>query len=143
MIGGFQVGAFQPFPAYQQQRVTQDFSGGFLYAYERQMQARARKRRDREEHEEQAKQLKDTIDREIAALLHAQESERERQEELDRLQELIRVHSSERLELSDRAKLAYARALTKATFSALEALDRELQRQLEEEEAAALIILLH
>lgn len=120
-----------------------DASGGFLYAYELEQTRRRRKKREQEDLEEESRALRDKVDREIAVLLRAKEAEDERQAELVRLQKLVAGHSSERLELSDRAKVAYVRALTQANFSALEALDRELQRQLEEEDAAVLMLLLN
>lgn len=122
---------------------TDAFSGGFLHAYELEQSRRRKKRREQEELEEDAQALKDQLDREIALLLRKQEAEDERRAELDRLQRLVRDHSRNALELSDRAKIAYLRALTQANFSAMEALDRELQRQLEEEEITALMILLN
>jgi hypothetical protein len=119
------------------------FGGGFLYAYELEQSRRRKKRREQEDLEEDAEALKDQMDREIALLLRKQEAEDERRAELDRLQRLVRDHSRNALELSDRAKIAYVRALTQANFSAMEALDRELQRMLEEEEITALMILLN
>lgn len=118
-------------------------SGGFLYAYELERTHRARKKREREELEEDARTIQDRIDREIAELLHRQEAEDDRRAELSRLQRLVQDHAKSALDLSDRAKIAYVRALTQANFSAMEALDRELQRQLEEEEITALMILLN
>jgi hypothetical protein len=123
--------------------VQDTFSGGFLYEYEREQNRRRKKRRELDEREEAARDLKDKIDREIAELLARQEAQDERRGELDRLQRLVRDHSHQQLELSDRAKIAYVRALTQANFSAMEALDRELQRMLEEEEVAALMLLLN
>lgn len=118
-------------------------SGGFLYAYELEQGRRRKRRREQEEREEDAQALQDQVDREIAQLLRKQEAEDERRAELDRLQRMVRDHSKNELELSDRAKIAYVRALTQANFSAMEALDRELQRMLEEEEITALMILLN
>lgn len=120
-----------------------NFSGGFLYEYERSMSVRARHRARQEQLEEDVQALQDKVDAEIALLLHRQEAEDERKAELARLQTLVQRHSHEQLHLSSRAKVAYVRALGQANFSALEALDRELQRQLDEEEATALMILLN
>ena len=122
---------------------TELVSGGFLYHYERERIRRSSKRREQEELEEDAHALKDQMDREIALLLRQQEAADERRAELERLQRLVRDHSRNALELTDRAKIAYVRALTQANFSAMEALDRELQRQLDEEEITALMILLN
>jgi hypothetical protein len=123
--------------------VTETFTGGFLYAYELERARRRKRKREQEEREEEARALKDKVDAEIALLLAQQEAESERKAELDRLQKLVKQHSNDQLQLSDRAKIAYVRALTQANFSAMEALDRELQRQLDEEEITALMILLN
>lgn len=123
--------------------VTETFTGGFLYAYELERARRRKRKREQEEREEEARTLQDKVDAEIALLLAKQEAEAERQAELDRLQRLVRQHSNDQLQLSDRAKIAYVRALTQANFSAMEALDRELQRQIDEEEITALMILLN
>ena len=118
-------------------------SGGFLYEYGLYLRRAAKKRRRQKELEEEARALKDKVDREIAELLRLQEAEDEKRDNLARLQRLVQKHSKDALELSDRAKIAYVRALTQANFSALEALDRELQRMIEEEEITALMILLN
>lgn len=130
-------------PAIVPQVASTPFTGGFLYAYERARAARRKRLQEEEELEEQARALQDKVDREIALLLRAAEAEQARQAELDRLQGLVRAHSNAQLQLSDRAKIAYVRALTQANFSAMEALDRELQRMIEEEEITALMILLN
>jgi hypothetical protein len=118
-------------------------SGGFLYEYGLYLRRAAKKRRRQKELEEESRALKDKVDREIAELLRLQEAEDEKRDNLARLQRLVQKHSKDALELSDRAKIAYVRALTQANFSALEALDRELQRMIEEEEITALMILLN
>lgn len=122
---------------------TPPTSGGFWYAYEQHRARSARSKREQEEDEEDARQLQDKVDREIALLLQKAQAEGERKAELNRLQQLVKAHSNAQLQLSDRAKIAYVRALTQANFSAMEALDRELQRQLDEEEITALMILLN
>jgi hypothetical protein len=118
-------------------------SGGFWFDFDHEREHRARKRREEEEREQEARALQDKVDAEIAMLLARQDAEAERKAELDRLQSLVKAHSNAQLELSDRAKIAYVRALTQANFSALEALDRELQRQIEEEDFAVLMLLLN
>lgn len=130
-------------PTPQPQPSPETFSGGFLYAYELERSHRHRRKREQDELEAEARALQNKVDAEIALLLRAKEAEEERQAELDRLQSLVRNHSNRALELSDRAKIAYVRVLTQANFSALEALDRELERMLFEEESAALMLLLN
>lgn len=119
------------------------YAGGFFYDLDSERARRRRKHEEQHDLEEQSKGLTDEVNREIALLLRRQETEDERRAELKRLQELVHKYSRNALDLSDRAKIAYARALTQANFSAMEALDRELQRMLEEEEITALMILLN
>lgn len=119
------------------------FFGGFLFAYEHERTQRRHKQREQEDLEAEAHALQDKVDREIAELLRRQEAEDARRAELARLQQLVHKFSHNDLELSDRAKIAYVRALAQANFSALEALDRELQRMLEEEEITALMLILN
>lgn len=125
------------------QAVDEAFSGGFVFAYEREVGRRARRRREQEQLEEDTESIQEEIDRKIAVLLRKQEYEDERRAELNRLNKLVIDFAKERSDLSDRVQKAYVRALTQANFSALEALDRELQRMLEEEEITALMILLN
>lgn len=118
--------------------------GGFLYEYERSQALRARRRREREEREAEAQRIADETAREIAQLLHEQEAQDEERADLERLRELARVHrQAQATELTERVRRAFARVLLQENRSALEALDRELQRQLEEEEIAALMLLLN
>lgn len=126
------------------QPVPASFSGGFLYEYERSQSIRARKRRELEEREAEAERLEDEASREIAQFLHQQEAVDEERQELDRLRELVRTHRRESAtELTDRVRQAFTRVLLQENFSALEALQRELRRMLEEEEIAALMLLLN
>jgi hypothetical protein len=125
----------------------EELAGGgyFLYHYEREMARRRREKRRRDEAEEEARRLQDQVDREIALLLRRQEEEDARQAELERLRSLVRKYSRQQLdmELSERAIVAYTRVLAQENFSALEALERELARHLEEEEQAVLMLLLN
>lgn len=120
------------------------FSGGYTWwlAWEREQERRRRKRKRQQELEDEARALQDRIDRDIALLLRQQEAESAREAELARLKRLVRRYSHQELELSDRAKVAYVRALTQQNFSALEALERELAQQIEEEDHAVLMLLL-
>lgn len=84
--------------------------------------------------------ITDPVTREIAGHLHAPES---RQDELARLQSLAHAHSGSSADLTDKARIAHVRALRQGNFSALDGLDRELQRQLEEEDMTAIMLLLN
>lgn len=84
--------------------------------------------------------IPDPVTREIAGHLHAPES---RQNELQALQRLAREHAGTSSDLSDGARIAHARVLRQGNFSALDGLDRELSRQLDEEHHAVLLLLMH
>ena len=85
---------------------------------------------------EEAEQIEDRTDREIAELLHRQQAEDERRAYLHRLGELAKASPdiTAARDYSDRVARAYERAVVVGNFSALEALDRELKRAMEEEE---------
>jgi hypothetical protein len=151
MIPGFQVGPYQPLPAYQQVggTVVQP-SGGwepkrryFLYAYEAQLLRRRAEEERRLQLLEESKAIDEPISREIAELLRKQEAIDAERADLARLKGLVAQYRSEGIQdLAPRVAAAYARALAQENFSALQALDRELRRQLDEEELALVMILL-
>ena len=109
-----------------------EFSGGFWEAYDREMVDRDRIRRKRRKVEELAERAQDKIEREIALELRKHEAEQARVDELNRLRELVERHQ-EGLALSERVSVAAERAILQRNFSAMEALERELQRLREEE----------
>lgn len=121
-----------------------NFSGGFLYEYERHAQSRARRRREEEEAAAEAALLQDVKDREIAAFLHAQEQQDAERADGERLRLLAVQYAKEKdsQALADRVKIAYVRLLNQGNHSAIEAFRREMDRALEEEEFAVLMILL-
>lgn len=113
-------------------------TGGWLFLnlYEAELQ---RRKREEEEREEILEQIEDSVDREIAAILLPQMA---RDDELQRLKELAQREAdlTAAQAYSDRVSKAYLRAVSKGNYSALEALDRELQRAREEEEFLMLAI---
>jgi len=108
----------------------------FWLAYEQRARARLEETRKRRQLEEEAEQIEDRTDREIAELLHRQQAEDERRAYLHRLGELAKASPdiTAARDYSDRVARAYERAVVVGNFSALEALDRELKRAMEEEE---------
>jgi hypothetical protein len=109
---------------------------GFFNAYEAEQRRRRLRDRKRRELEEETEQIQDALDREIAELLREQEAIDEKRKDLDRLAAIAKANADldAARQYSERVAVAYARALEKGTFSALEALDRELKRAHEEEE---------
>lgn len=121
----------------------QAFSGGLLYAFEREQARRRKRRRELEEAEEEAQKLKDAVDREIAELLQEQERKAEFEQNIARLKRIVGEFADKEAEvaMSGRVRTALARAQTQESVSAFLALQRELDRQFEEEEFAILMIL--
>jgi len=109
--------------------------------YDLALQARERRRRAARL-EEEAEEIQDSLDRQIAVILHQQEELDASREERQRLRELAALHG-ELEAISRRVAEAAARVEQKATESALEALGRELERAREEEDVAALLVLLN
>lgn len=150
MLGGFQVGPFQL--AYQQIAPASGPSPsggwepryGFLYEYEREMARRSRARKKRKDDEEEALKVEDQISREIAQLLHEQERKDAERADLQRLKNLVTQYRQiAQAQVSPRVAEAMARAIAQENFSALQALDRELERMFDEEAMAVLMILLN
>jgi hypothetical protein len=135
MFGGFQVGAFQPFPAYQQvtrETVSQN-PGGWWNEFHTAKQLRdlERKRRAMLEDEAELATKDDIAAQEIARFLHKQQKIDAERAELERLRNLVRIMPIE--SVSDRARLATEVAQARDTLGAYLALERELIRQEEEE----------
>lgn len=122
-------------------------SGGwerFDYAYEREMRRRRDERRKREQLEDETDQIPQIIDREIAQLLREQEAKDAKRDELTRLKGIATDLKAEeaRQVYGDRVGLALERAVLQGNYSALEALEREIERARTEEDFMLLATLL-
>jgi hypothetical protein len=116
---------------------------GFYFHYELLAARRRKRKRELQEAEEAAERLKDEVDREIALLMQERERKREFQSNIERLGRLVTKFSSE-LEtqaMSERVRIAFSRAVAQESVSAYLALQREVDRALEEEEIALIMIL--
>lgn len=120
----------------------EQFSGGFFHLFERQQGARRKRKRELEEAEEAIEKLA-PIDREIAQLLQERERKDDFDANLSRLKRLVGEFADKEAEaaMSERVRTAFARAQAQESVSAYLSLQRELERQLEEEEFAILMIL--
>lgn len=122
-------------------------SGGwaFFLKYEQERDRRRKKRREIEEAEEAAEQLPDPVDKEIAQLLQKQEREDEKRTEIERLRTLVKQHADDEAQraLTQRAREALERVKARQTPASLYKFDKELRRQLEEEEMAILLLLIN
>ena len=129
---------------------TEQPTGGWLFhnAYEAELARRRKRKREREALEQETEQIQDDLDRAIAQELRKQEAIDEKRDNLNRLKELAKQHADLEAarQYSERVATAYARAIAQENFSALEALDRELQRARDEEDMmtmAARFFLMH
>ena len=116
--------------------VSEAFTGGFWYAYDLARDRYKKRLKELDELEEQAKEIADETDREIAQFLHADQRQEVEAEERKRLQELARNYSDSQASnlLGERVAKAMARASVQGNFSAVEAFMREVERAREEED---------
>lgn len=121
-------------------------TGGWLFLndYEAELRRRRKRKKEREELEAETEQIQNELDRSIAQLLREQEAIDEKRDNLNRLGDLAKQNADLEAarQYSERVATAYARAITQGNFSALEALDRELQRARDEEEFLMLSLML-
>jgi hypothetical protein len=113
-------------------------TGGWLFlnSYDAELRRRRAIAKKRRELEEETERIEDELDRNIAQLMREQEAIDEKRDNLKRLAELAKQNADIEAakQYSERVATAYARALAQGNFSALEALDRELQRAREEDD---------
>lgn len=124
--------------------VTEDSVGGWLYDFRR-MQARKDDAERRRKAAIQAVKELDGVDRDIGLLLQQEEQEAEKEQfarELGRIVErsLTRRKLEQSGLMTERVEKAYDRAVIQANYSAMRALDRELQRAIEDEEFLFLVM---
>jgi hypothetical protein len=124
--------------------VDQPSGGWFNLRYEQELRRRAAIRAKQRKLDEETAAIPQPVDREIGLLLREQEAKAQKREELERLRDLaVRLDSARaRLDYGERVSKALERAIQKGNYSALEALDREIQRAQDEEESAMLAITL-
>lgn len=118
----------------------QSTSGGFFYDIDH-FRSRKRAERDRlARHESDTAQL-EQMEREIAELLRDQERKDIERDELRRIQRLADDYSGRNLGLPRRVSASLLKAYEERSRNALEQLQRELDRMLEEEEVALMLLL--
>lgn len=86
-------------------------------------------------------EIANPLDREIAMAFRAHEAKESHLANLAALSELVAQANTEPVEASERTRRAFHRAREKGSYSALEALERELTRDLEDEEHAVMMLL--
>lgn len=117
-----------------QEAEEEAFTGGWWIVYEQEQEKRRKKRKELALLEEKAKKLQSKLDRELALEIAKEEQDRERLAELNRLALLADEHKEDIQELGERVTKAYQRAIIQFNYSALEALDREINRAKDEED---------
>lgn len=112
------------------------FTGGFFVAFDREVARRRKRLKELEEREEETERIQAETDRQIAELFRAQEREATEREENERLQRLAKQYRTDAAieALGERTAKALSRAAVQGNFSAIEALIREVQRAIEEEQ---------
>lgn len=115
----------------------------FLSAYEPEHARRMVEQRARDELMAQSRAIDDQVTRDIALLMREQEARTAAIHDQHRLRALLADVPVVAGELSDRAQAAYLRAISQGNHSALEALQREIARQFEEEEQTVAMLLMH
>lgn len=118
-------------------------SGGysdFYDSFERHRRAHRQRLKELDDQEDAEQAIKDAKDAEIAHYLHEQERQEDRRDQLARLKDLALRYSAQDAS-SERVKAALIAAQQALTFSTLERLSREIERQLQEEEFVLLLLL--
>lgn len=113
----------------------------FYYDFDAHRQRRIDRDRDLERREREAEKL-ETVDREIARLLHEQEAKDAEKADLARLQALADQYAGTRQEIPRQIAATLLKAQEERSKNALEQLAREMERMLEEEEMALMVLLL-
>lgn len=116
--------------------------GNWFMRFESELE-RKRRRKRKEEEAEEATQALQAVEREIAAILHADLKADAERQDLERLRAMVAQFADREAEaaMSERVRKALVRAQTQANVSALLAFERELRQMLEEEEMFVLMML--
>lgn len=116
----------------------------FLAAYDQDVTRRALDASVREARERASQEISDQVTRDIAMVFRQQEAHDAHLEDLAALHRLVlELADGASLAGSERTQIAFQRARAQGNFSALEALQRELDRDREEEEHAVMMLLLN
>lgn len=120
-------------------------TGGWLNEYNAYKQRKESAEKERRRIMDAIREL-DGVDGEIAELLHSEDGNKQEDEYNEELRTLLSkaVTEAEIAHvglLTERVARAYRRAMDKATFSAIQALERELDRAMEEEDFMFLVML--
>lgn len=116
-------------------------SGGYFNDFDAHASRRRKRKREEEERLEEAQQIQAELDREIARLLHEQEAKDAERADLQRLQSIADRYVGTRQPVTKRVSTALLKAYEERSRNALEQFHREMERMLEEDEIAVMLIL--
>lgn len=147
-ISGIEISGFSAplgaFSAYAIVTPVVEYSGGSFYEeFNRSYNDRIRRRKEIEKQKKYDENIQNDIDRSIAQLLREQEINDDNRKEIDRLSVLVSKAQYIKGDFSERNQALLEEAARKKTLAALEIFERELAKQLEEEEFAVLMLLLN
>lgn len=145
-----------PSPAYQTSNFAFQGAGQFAYQtddgeqncggwdtdFEESRQRRLRRKRLEDERKQQADELQEELDRNLAQLLYEQEQKDAERKDLERLQALSDALMRERTNLPRPILASVMKAHEERTRNALLQLERMIAQMLDEEEAAIIALLL-
>jgi len=117
---------------------------GFRTDYEENLRRQRAERATRREREEETESIEDLVTRDIAEIFRAEEEHEARDEELQRIKKFAREYtaSTAKRQMGERVAKAYERAARQGNRSALEALEREMARAVEEEDFMTIAMML-
>jgi len=120
-------------------------SGGYGYwnAYSGWRQRKRRKKRRIDQLRKELAEIEQPVDREIGLLLLKERALSEQEQAIADLEKIVDEHYSNKLTQemeSERLRKAFVRAYMQKNYSAIEALEREMERHREEEEFLVLMI---
>lgn len=116
-------------------------SGGFFFGFDRHLAERRRREREEEEARTEAEAIQAELDRQIALELRKQEARDAERADLGRLQALADRYAGTKQPVTRRVSAALLKAQEERTRNALEQLEREVERMLDEEGIAVMLIL--
>lgn len=118
-------------------------TGGFYYDFDRHREARRRRKRREEEARREADEIQAELDREIARELRKQDAIDADRADLARIQKLADEYAGTRQAVPRAIAATLIKAQEERSRNALEQLQREMERLAEEEDVAALLIILN
>jgi hypothetical protein len=116
-------------------------SGGFFFGFDHHLAERRRRKKYEEELREEEAQIQAELDREIARLLHEQEALDAERADLARVQALADKYAGTKQPVPRSIAASLLKAQEERSRNSLLQLQREMERMLEEEEIAVILLL--